>query len=94
MTKRMDQLNVSLGANAAERRAALERLATAVRAYGRNGVPSISEMLGRIADAAGHDPQRATYLMNEIMILAAEGYVLAAEEMQDEAVSVRGDVRE
>jgi hypothetical protein len=50
-------------------------------------------MLGRIADAAEHDMERTAYLISEVLIIAAEAGVLAAEGMQNEAVSISGDVR-
>ncbi len=63
-------MNITLGSNAelaAQREAALRRLAKQTGAIGRNGVPSLSEMLGRLADEVKHNPERVTALMNEIM---------------------------
>ena len=85
MPKRPDQIKLSLGAAADSRRRALIDLAVAIQATGRNGVPSVSEMLSRIADAAEHDMERTAYLISEVMIVAAEAGVLAVEEMQNEA---------
>lgn len=93
MTKRPDQIKLSLGAAADTRRRALTDLAVAIQATGRNGVPSVSEMLSRIADAAEHDMERTAYLISEVVQIAAEAGVLAAEELQNEAVSLSGDVR-
>ena len=91
--KRPDQIKLSLGAAAHTRRRVLIALAAAIQATGRNGVPSVSEMLSRIADAAEHDMERTAYLISEVLIIAAEAGVLAAEGMQNEAVSISGDVR-
>ena len=88
MPKRPDQIKLSLGAAAHTRRRVLIALAAAIQATGRNGVPSVSEMLSRIADAAEHDMERTAYLISEVMIVAAEAGVLAVEEMQNEAVSI------
>ena len=85
MPKRPDQIKLSLGAAAHTRRRVLIALAAAIQATGRNGVPSVSEMLSRIADAAEHDMERTAYLISEVMIVAAEAGVLAVEEMQNEA---------
>lgn len=86
MTRRADQLPLSLGFDAelaASRRAALRELATSVQAIGRNGVPSISELVVRLADAFEYEPERTADLVNEIFIVAAESHVVAAEELQD-----------
>ena len=93
MPKRPDQIKLSLGAAADSRRRALIDLAVAIQATGRNGVPSVSEMLSRIADAAEYNLERTAYLISETMIVAAEAGVLAAEEMQNEAARSRLDNR-
>ena len=87
MTRRPDQIKLSLGAAADSRRRALIDLAVAIQVTGRNGVPSVSEMLGRIADAAEHDMERTAYLISEVLIIAAEAGVLAAEGMQKETTT-------
>lgn len=71
MTKRHDRKNFSLGATADIRFAALRTLATEVNAVGRNGVPSVSELISRIADAADYDLLRTAEFINEIQIIAA-----------------------
>lgn len=81
MTRR---LSVSLGVNDRDRRKeALEVLAEQVEAYGRNGVPSISEMVCRVADAADFDMEQAAQIMRELMHLAgtAHVHVVEGEEM-------------
>jgi hypothetical protein len=66
-------ISLTLGMHdTARRKAALEQLATSVNAIGRNGAPSISELLSRIADAAEHDLNRTTELVNEVLAIAAE----------------------
>lgn len=82
MTQRPDRKNFSLGASAEIRLAALNLLATEVNAIGRNGAPSVSELISRIADAADYDLARTGYLISEILVIAAESHVLAAEEAQ------------
>lgn len=80
MTRR---LIITLGTHATPRRkAALERLAARAGAIGRNGKASISELISRLADAADYDLERTAGLAGEIMIIAAEAHVLAAEEAQ------------
>lgn len=66
-------LTLTLGTHeTARRKAALESLCQSIGAIGRNGVPSISEMLSRIADAADHDLNRTAALMSQILAVAAQ----------------------
>lgn len=78
----MSKLNLYLGTESEERKAALLQLAAMVTAIGRKGEPSISEMILKIADAVRYEPQRAAELMQELMNLAGESYAIEAEEMQ------------
>ena len=72
-------VNVYLGAAEAERRrAALARLAGRLDA-------SISRVLWWMAVVAEANPERAIAQVSEIMNLAAQSYVLAAEAMQQDA---------
>lgn len=76
----MSKLNLYLGNESEERKAALLHLAAMVCAVGHKGQPSISEMILKIADAVRYEPQRAAELTQELMNLAGEGYVIEAEE--------------
>lgn len=81
MTKRA--ININLGTHDAERRKeALRQLVEHLDITGRNLVPSISEAICRLADAAELDLEQTAYLFNEIMMLANTGYIVEAEEMQ------------
>ena len=72
MTQRPDLLRLSLGAQAEKHKTALVALVDAVRIYGRNGVPSISEMVRRVAVAYTKAPVTVAYHISEIMNIASQ----------------------
>lgn len=77
------KLYLSLGVrDAAIRKAALERLTRELEVVGYRR-HSIGDLAGRIADAADADFERAAFLLGEVMNLAAQSYVAAAEEGAD-----------
>ncbi len=82
MTKRPDILRLSLGAQAETHKAALTALVRDLAIYGRNNVPSLSEMVSRIAIAYRHDPDRTAAAIGIILLIAAEAQALDGEKMQ------------
>lgn len=78
-------LHLGAGGESARRKRALTRLAGQVGASGYRASASISELAGRIADAAEFDFDRAVEHLREVMNLAAQSYVVAAEETADAA---------
>lgn len=72
MTKRPDLLSLSLGAQAEQHKAALTALVADLGIHGRNNVPSLSEMVSRIAIAYRHDPDRTAAAIGIILLIAAE----------------------
>ncbi len=72
MTQRPDILRLSLGAQAETHKAALMALVAALGIHGRNNVPSLSEMVSRIAIAYRHDPDRTAAAIGHILNVAAE----------------------
>ncbi|MCB8942552.1 MAG: hypothetical protein H6658_02130 [Ardenticatenaceae bacterium] len=85
MSQRPDQLKLSIGTNDAERRKyALNHYVADRLITGRNNLPSISELVCRLADALDFDyPQAAMYL-DDLMALAGTAHVVEAEEAQNE----------
>lgn len=61
------------------RRLALQQLAALVGAYGRNNVPSASELARRIADAYEFAPEATAGLMQEVIRLASAAYAADGE---------------
>lgn len=83
-------LNLYLGSErGGERKDTLRRLAAAAGAIGPRGEASVSELNARLADAAEFDFAQAAYLLREIMNLAAQGYVVAAEDMAQSVTAGR-----
>lgn len=68
-------MNITLGSNAelaAQREVALRRLAKQAAYIGRNGAPSLSDMISSLGDATIHDPERMTALMLEVKTAAGQ----------------------
>lgn len=72
MTQRPDILRLSLGAQAETHKAALMALVRDLAIHGRNNVPSLSELVSRIAIAYRHDPDRTAAAIGIILLIAAE----------------------
>jgi hypothetical protein len=78
MTRR---ITLTLGTSETERRKkALQALATVTGTIGRNGEPSISELISRLADAAEYDIHRAAAFWNDIYLLRCEALAVNAEQ--------------
>jgi hypothetical protein len=72
MTQRPDILRLSLGAQAEQHKAALMALVADLGIHGRNNVPSLSELVSRIATAYRHAPDRTATAIGIIIHIAAE----------------------
>lgn len=63
-------MNITLGTHEEKRRAAvLRELANATDSIGRNGTPSVSELMSRLADVAGSQPSATAARMNDIFAM-------------------------
>lgn len=80
------ELHLHLGASAEGRKKTLEQMAADANAIGYRRRPSISELIGRIADAADFDYDQAMSHVNGLMNLAAQSYVVSSEEEVQAAV--------
>lgn len=76
-----NRLTLDVGVHDAERRkTALQALAIELQVYGRNLVPSISELVSRLADAYEAEPEATVKLMQDIMYIAQGSYVAEIDE--------------
>lgn len=63
-------MNITLGTYDEPRRAAALQLAEATNSIGRNESPSVSELMGRLADVAEAQPATTAARMNELFALS------------------------
>ncbi len=79
MTQRPDILRLSITDPAV--RDALRGLVTATVAIGRNGVPSVSELVRRLGVAYEYAPERTVAAILDVFQIAAEAAALTGEVM-------------